>query len=451
MDSLVVIVGRPNVGKSTLFNRIAATRKALVDNLPGVTRDRNYARARWDEREFTLVDTGGFCLDGNDSLVDKVNEHVRHAIDEADIVCVLLDGKAGLSPFDRDIVEELRRFKKPIFYLVNKVDGPEQEDRVFEFYPLGLDPLLPVSAEHGYGVKDFLDILVAALPRETPPDHTEAIQVAVVGRPNVGKSSLVNRIVGYERLIVSDIPGTTRDAVDTMCHVKGKPFLLIDTAGIRRKGKVGKGLERFSIIKALKSLRRCDVALILMDGQEGVTEQDVRIAGYAYERGCGCIIVINKWDLVDTGTTSPKEAEKTVREHAKFLGFAPVLTTSARTGKRVGKIFDIVEAVYGQYSRRIGTGALNRILEGAIRRHTPPLYRGRRLKFYYATQVSTGPPTFVCFVNYPDAVHFSYERYLINIIRQEAGLGLTPLRLVFRKREGRTRGSHGRGGSGGSV
>jgi len=431
----VVIVGRANVGKSTLFNRITKSRKALVDDLPGLTRDRNYARAEWDDVGFTLVDTGGFTEKDPDTFVGHIHFQVRQAIEEADVLCVLFDGKAGLSPYDADLLATVRGYRKPVFYLVNKVDGPEQEERVNEFFAFGIERLYPVSAEHGYGMHDFLDDLVKVLPQEPAATDTGLIKVAVVGRPNVGKSSLINRVLGYERLVVSEAPGTTRDAVDTLLRLKARTYLLIDTAGIRRKGKVAEKIEKFSVIKALKTLDECDVACILLDAQAGVTEQDLRIAGYAYERGCGCIFLANKWDLVEKGGTSTAAFTDLLRDKAKFLGFAPVLSISALTGKRVSRILPLIDEVFRQYTERIGTGPLNRILERAVSHHEPPLVRGKRLKFYYATQAAVRPPTFICFVNHPDAVHFSYQRYLVNRLRDETGLRQTPLRVLFRPRQ----------------
>ncbi len=439
MKPIIAIVGRPNVGKSTLFNRITRTRDALVDNFPGVTRDRHYGDAGWNDVEFTLVDTGGFTE--GDDFAEEIRFQVHQAIDDADVILLLLDGKEGVSPFDRDVIDILRTVDKPVFYAVNKIDGAGQEVMLSDFYQLGIDNLYPLSAEHRYGLNDLMDDIVDSLGQFTGEPIEESdqnrIKLAVVGRPNVGKSSLINRILGEKRLLVSEIPGTTRDAIDSVCQVNDKTYLLVDTAGIRRKGKVSKKLEKFSIIKALRSLDRCDVALIVIDAEEGVTDQDIAVAGYAYDRGCGCILLLNKWDRVDKDSKTVKVYYERLRDQAKFLSFAPAMTISALTGQRVSKIFKLVDEVFDQYQRRIGTGKLNRIFEQAIEKNEPSLHRGNRIKFYYAAQTSAKPPTIVCFVNYPQAVHFSYKRYLINQVREQAGLDSTPIRIIFRQREGR--------------
>ena len=439
MKPIVAIVGRPNVGKSTLFNRITRTKDALVDNLPGVTRDRHHGDANWNDVEFTLVDTGGFTE--GDNFADEIRLQVHQAIADADVILVMLDGKAGVSPFDSDILNFLRGIDKPIFHAINKIDGAEQEIYLSEFYQLGLDTLYPLSAEHRYGLTDLLDEMARVLSdlADGPQEDSaaEMIRLAVVGRPNVGKSSLINRILGQDRLLVSDIPGTTRDAIDSVCKLDGKSYLLVDTAGIRRKGKVTRKLEKFSVIKALRSLERCDVAFIVIDASEGITDQDISIAGYAYDRGCGCIMLLNKWDLVEKDSKTVKVYYDRLRDQAKFLSFAPAMTISALSGQRVTKTFKLVDEVYGQYAKRIATGQLNRILGKAIEKNEPSLHRGNRVKFFYAAQISTRPPTIVCFVNYPQAVHFSYKRYLLNQLREASGLDKTPIRMIFRQREGR--------------
>jgi len=441
MKPVVALVGRPNVGKSTLFNRITRTQNALVDNLPGVTRDRHYGDAAWEDAAFSVVDTGGYLTSDGDEFSPLVRSQVMQAISDATVIVMVLDGKAGVSPYDRDIIELLRAVSQPVFYVVNKIDGLEREVNLFEFYSLGIDDLYPVSAEHNYGVPDFLDALIRAFPAD-PVDHPglltgDVIKIAVVGRPNVGKSSLINRLLGEDRLVVSDIPGTTRDAIDTLCRRGDKTYLLIDTAGIRRKSKVDEKIEKFSIIKSLKSMDRCDVALIVLDVEEGITEQDIHVAGYAFERGCGCIFLLNKWDRVGKDKNTLKHYVDDLRYKAKFLNFAPAITISALTGLRVASIFTQVDEVYGQYATRIGTGQLNKLFEQATGEKEPSIYKGKRLKFYYAAQVSVKPPAFVAFVNVPEGIHFSYERYLVNQIRGAFGLNHTPIRMMFRERSSR--------------
>ncbi|MBF0301766.1 MAG: ribosome biogenesis GTPase Der [Desulfamplus sp.] len=440
MKPVVALVGRPNVGKSTLFNRITRTRQALVDDFPGVTRDRHYADAVWNEKEFTLVDTGGFLLSDDDLFAAEIRQHVEIAVNEADIVLFVLDGRAGVSPFDRDLSDILRRSQKPVFYLINKIENASQHHNIPEFYSLGIDKFYPVSAEHGLGMDELLDEMTAAFPDyeldNTPVDDKE-ICIAVAGRPNVGKSSLINKLFGEQRLMVSEQAGTTRDSVSLTIEYGGRRFKLIDTAGIRRKGKVTEKIEKYSIMKSLQSLDACDVALILIDASEGVTDQDITIAGYAQDRGCGAMFLFNKWDIVDSDEKDQKKFMDELRMQSKFLSFAPAMTISARTGLRTHKIFDMVESIYNEYSHRINTGLLNRIIEDAVFRSEPPLHKGKRLKFYYATQVSVKPPTIVCFVNYPDAVHFSYKRYLLNQIREVAELEKTPINLYFRERTGK--------------
>lgn len=438
MKPIVAIVGRPNVGKSTFFNRITRKKDALVDDFPGVTRDRHYGDAEWNDAAFTIVDTGGFASDGEDVFAEKIRSQVRQAIEDADAVILVLDGKAGISPFDSELIDVLRTVTIPVLFAVNKIDSEEKEAALYDFYQLGLNQLFPISAEHGYGVGDFLDQLVQILPSGSDDDsQDEGIRIAVVGRPNAGKSSLVNKLLGEDRHVVSDVPGTTRDAIDSLCEVSGKQYKLIDTAGIRRKGKVSRKLEKFSIIKALRSLERCDVALIVIDASEGITEQDIRVAGYAHDRGCGSIFVLNKWDLVEKDDKTIRVFNEKLRMEAKFLHFAPSITISALTGLRVHRIFEMADTVFEQYATRISTGAINRIVEKAIQRNEPSLHKGKRLKFYYTSQISTKPPTFIVFTNYPKAVHFSYQRYLVNQIREQAGLDKTPIRLYFRLRTGR--------------
>ncbi|MCG8684675.1 MAG: ribosome biogenesis GTPase Der [Desulfobacterales bacterium] len=429
------------MGKSTLFNRITKSRQALVDDMPGVTRDRHYADAQWDDKSFTLIDTGGFLSTDDDYFASQIKDQLLKAVDQADIIVFIMDGRAGLSPYDRELADLLRRTEKKVFYLINKIESRRQEDELGEFYSLGIDQFHTVSAEHGVGVGDFLDDLAAELPEAAPEpeedDENGPIRIAIVGRPNVGKSSLANRLFGEKRVVVNDKAGTTRDAIELSVTHKGREFILKDTAGIRRKGKVTEKLEKFSILKSLDSLDDCDVALILVDCSEGITDQDITIAGYAEKRGCGAIFLLNKWDLVDKAEKGQQAFLKELRQMAKFLSYAPALTISAKTGQRCHKIFDEVAKVYKEYSHRINTGMVNRIIEDAVYREEPSLHKGRRLKFFYASQVATKPPCFVCFVNYPNAVHFSYKRYLINQFRQMIPLNLTPIKLYFREKTGK--------------
>ncbi|MCK5836836.1 MAG: ribosome biogenesis GTPase Der, partial [Desulfobacula sp.] len=435
----------PNVGKSTLFNRIIRSRQALVDDFPGVTRDRHYADAQWNDIDFTVIDTGGFLSSDDDYFAARIKEQLTAAADQADVLIFILDGRAGLSPYDRELADFLRRMAKPVFYLINKIENYSQHNELSEFYSLGIDHFYEVSAEHGIGVGDFLDDLVAALPTYEPTsdDDETLIKIAIVGRPNVGKSSLANRLFGEQRVVVDEKAGTTRDAIELSVEHKGRQFVLVDTAGIRRKGKVTQKLEKFSILKALKSLDKCDVALILIDSNEGITDQDITIAGYAEDRGCGALFLFNKWDLLDRDRKSVKKYMEELRYKAKFLSYAPAMTVSALTGQRCHKILDEAVSIHKEYCHRINTGVLNRIIGDAVYREEPSLHKGKRLKFFYATQVSIKPPCFVCFVNFPGAVHFSYKRYLLNQLRQMIPLSKTPIKLFFREKSGKIKFSGG--------
>jgi GTP-binding protein len=438
--SIVAIVGRPNVGKSTLFNRIAGKKHALVDDFPGVTRDRNYARVTWDEKPFVLVDTAGFFYPEGINLEEQVRAQIQLALEEADIIIFLADGKTGLHPEDSSLVDLLRRTSKPTFYAVNKIDGPEKVKNMAEFYELGLDRIFPISSAHGFGIGELLSEVVDTIPGppdESAEDEEQAsdIRISIVGRPNVGKSTLVNRILGAPRVIVSPIPGTTRDAVDSSFERDGQSYVLIDTAGIRRKGRTTEKLEKISIIKALQSIDRSHVAVIVLDAVEGVTDQDLHIAGYIQERFRGCIVAINKWDAVEKNAKFAKQFMINVKDRFRFMPHAPIITLSALTGLRVSKIIPTIKEIFQQYNSRVTTGVLNRALEQTLDRHEPPLVGGRALKFYYATQASTRPPTFVLFCNRPEAVHFSYQRYLVNQFREAFGMDKTPIRLNFRGRQ----------------
>ncbi len=440
MKPLIAIIGRPNVGKSTLFNRLSEGKKAIAIDQPGATRDRNYAEASWNGRPFTVVDTGGFEPVSTEKILMQMREQTRLAMEQADIIVFLMDGKNGLTPSDEEIVRLLRSYRKPVYYAVNKIDGPRHDENVYEFYRLGVEPIHTISAEHGRGVDELMNAVTADIPVAEPEDEKvpggeeEPIRIAVVGRPNVGKSSLVNRILGYERTIVNPLPGTTRDAIDTPFEREGRRYVLIDTAGIRRKSRISQNLEKYSVIEALRTLDRCDIALVLIDGEEGVTEQDARIAGLALEKGVACILVVNKWDLVEKDNSTVGVYVNRLREELKFVQFAPIAFVSALTGQRLGRIFELVDAVWAQYTRRIATADLNAQLERYIAENPVPLYRNRPNKIVYATQPRVKPPTFVFFVREPRAIHFSYERYLTNRIREGLGFESVPIRLIFRKR-----------------
>ena len=435
MNTLIAIVGRPNVGKSTLFNRLTRSRAALVDDQPGITRDRLYSSGEWEGKGFTLVDTGGFDDSEEEPLLQGVRDQVVKAIEEADRILFMVDGRDGLMPLDEKIADVLRRSRKEVFLGVNKADGAEHQHLTADFYGLGFDRVYPVSAAHGYGLAALLDAMTEDLeepPKEEAPD--DLTKVAIVGRPNVGKSSLVNRIVGSERLLVSELPGTTRDSVDIHFALKGTNYVFIDTAGIRRKGRVKEKIEKFSVIKALQSLDRCHVAVVLIDASEGVTDQDAHICGYAFERGRGVILAVNKWDLVKKDPEMKKRLVDTLDRQMSFLSFAPRLQVSALTGEKVKVLFEKINLLHGQLFRRIDTNVVNKALMGMVQKNPPPKMGRGRLKFFYATQTGVMPPSFALFVNRPDLVHFTYERYLLNQFREKLELREVPVRLRFRKK-----------------
>ncbi len=435
MKPIVAIVGRPNVGKSTLFNRIVRGKKAIVANEAGVTRDRNYADVEWEESPFTLIDTGGFEPVSKDRIFVQMREQCQLAMDEADVILFVMDGKEGLTPSDKEIANILRQVNKPVFYIVNKIDGPKQEERVFEFYGLGVETIYSISAEHRYGVDGLIDEAVKVLPRTTEEKRDrKGTKVAVIGRPNVGKSSLINRLLGYKRVMVDEAPGTTRDSIDTFFERDGKKYILIDTAGIRRKSRISLRLEQFSIVEALRTIDRSDVVLLLLDSIEGVTGQDGRIGGFIHEKGKGCILVVNKWDLIEKDSQTMADYERKVYEGLKYLSYAPILFISALTGQRVPKILNIVDQVAEETQKRISTGTLNRSFRQWVERFTPPFHKNRRVKLNYITQASTAPPTFVISTNIPEGIHFSYERYLTNQIRETYGFDGVPILLRFRKK-----------------
>ena len=434
---VIAIVGRPNVGKSTLFNRLIRSKKAIIDDLPGVTRDRNYSTGSWRDHRFLLVDTGGLDSEIEKPIDTGVQEQVHMAIEEADLILFLMDAKDGLMPSDQDIHLKLKRSQKKVFHVINKIDNQKMGSLLSDFYRLGVDTIFPISAIHGTGIEDLMENVAQHLTSGVHvKEDAERIRLTIIGRPNVGKSSLLNKILRKERSLVSEEPGTTRDCLDTPFIYNHRSYLLIDTAGIRRRKKVKHGLERLTVIKTLRNIEDCHLALFMVDALEGITEQDVRIAGFAHEANKAIVIVVNKWDAVTKDEKSMKTYEEDFRLRLKYLNYAPMIFISALTGQRVYRIFSIVERVMEQYGARIKTNRLNRVIEASIAHFPPPTFKGRRVKFYYQTQVSTQPPTFVFFVNNPQGIHFSYERYLQNQLRRELGLSLTPLRLIFRSKKG---------------
>jgi GTP-binding protein len=428
---LVVIVGRPNVGKSTLFNRMTGTQTAIVEDIPGVTRDRNYLDCAWGGKTFMLVDTGGFYLDPPEDIFAQAKEQALFAIEEGDIIIHLMDGRDGLTPADMELARLLRASGKKVLWAVNKIDAPSREDRFYEFYGLGTEEIFPLSAATGHGYEEFMEKLGEMLP-EYHEEKVDYAKIAVVGRPNVGKSTLVNALTGKKRMVVSPVAGTTRDAIDSICTYHGKKYLIIDTAGLRKRGKIGYSIERFSMVRAVRSIERCDVALVVLDMSEGITDQDAKIAGIVKEYGKGMIFLLNKWDLV----AAPEEAFKQVMPELYrkiwFSDFAPALTISGTSRKRITKVFPVVDAVIGERRKRIPTGELNRFFREVISRLSLPLYRGKAVKMYYITQVSQEPPTFVIFTNYRDAVKDSHLRYLEKKLREYFGFEGTPVRIHIR-------------------
>ena len=433
---IVAIVGRPNVGKSTLFNRIAEKRVSIVDDTPGVTRDRIYADAEWTGHEFALVDTGGIDFNEADELLPAMRNQAKLAMEEADVILFVVDGKVGITDVDQIIVSMLRTTKKPVVLAVNKVDNLKGVTDSYEFYGLGLGEPFAVSAVNALNLGDLLDAIVEALPEEVPiEDEPDTIRVAVVGRPNVGKSSLVNALLGQERVVVSNIPGTTRDAVDTYFKQDGVTFIFVDTAGMRRRGRIDAALERYSVIRSLRAIDRADVVLMLIDAVDGVTEQDKKIAGYVHESGRASVLVVNKWDLLPKdGKTSLRYTE-TLRQELGFMQYAPVVFLSALTKQRVTRIPEVVKFVAEQHAMRVSTSLLNQVVRDAVGINPPPSDRGRKLKIFYATQESVRPPTIVIFVNDQELMHFSYLRFLENKLREAFGFEGTPLKLVVRPRQ----------------
>lgn len=433
---VVAIVGRPNVGKSTLFNKLTGSRLAIVDDTPGVTRDRIYGECEWCGKSFTVVDTGGIEPKSDDIILSQMKRQATLAIELADVVILVADLTIGIVAADAEVAKMLIKAKKPIVLCVNKADGVgENPPELYEFYNLGVGDPYAVSATHGRGTGDLLDAVVSKLPDETDDDdEDDSIKVAVIGKPNVGKSSIINRILGEERVIVSNIPGTTRDAIDSEFTKNGKRYIFIDTAGIRKKKKVEENIEKYSVLRSYMAVDRADVCLLMLDAAEGVTEQDTKIAGYAHDNGKAIVIVVNKWDAIEKDGKTMEEMRKSITNGLAYMTYAPIIFVSALTGQRVGELFDMINYVYEQNATRISTGKLNEALADAMNRVQPPTDRGKRLKIYYMTQASIKPPTFVIFCNDIELFHFSYRRYLENQIRDVFGLDGTPIRFMLREK-----------------
>lgn len=442
---LIAIVGRPNVGKSRLFNRLTRSRAAIVEDLPGVTRDRHYGDGEWYGKAFSVVDTGGFDPDSEDVLLQQMREQAQLALEEADLIFFVMDGRSGLTPVDEEIARMMRVTDKLMFPIVNKIDGPRHDDAVAEFYSLGFERLYGLSAEHGYCFDELMDDASAFLPalekvRNRDQDEGGPMKLAVVGRPNAGKSTLINRLLGYDRLLTSDIPGTTRDAIDTVHTHNGKDYLFIDTAGIRRRRSISALMEKYSVVQAFKAIDRADVVLFMIEAREGLAEQDKRLIRLTADKGRPHVLLVNKWDAVENKDSSTAgQWYKDLQEDLDFVNYAPVMFISALTGQRTHKVFEIAEQVHEQWSRRIQTSPLNTWLEETTKRHSPPIYRRKPVKFFFASQVATRPPTFLINVNYPEAVAPSYKRYLINRLREEFKLDGTPLKVFFRGRKQKER------------
>jgi len=434
LKPIVAIVGRPNVGKSTLFNKLVGDRVAIVDDQPGVTRDRLYRETEWAGKDFVLVDTGGLEPRNNDFMMTKIKQQAEVAMNEADVILFVVDGKNGLNPLDEEVAYLLRKKKKPVILCVNKIDNFQaQQDDVYDFWGLGFEHLIPISGEHKVNLGDMLDLVVDIIDQTVEEyEEEEGLKLAIIGRPNAGKSSLVNRLSGEERTIVSNIAGTTRDAIDTAIEFDGNRYILIDTAGIRRKSKVEESLEYYSVLRAIKTIKRADVCIWMIDGSEGLTEQDKRIAGIAYEEKKPIIIVINKWDTIpDKKNDTMKKMREELYAELPFLSYAPIEFVSALTGQRTTKLLEHAEAVFAEYNKRISTGLLNTVISDAIIMNNPPTRKGRVVKINYATQISTAPPRFVLFCNYPELVHFSYGRYIENKLRESFGFEGTPIDVIF--------------------
>jgi len=433
---IVAIVGRPNVGKSTFFNYLAGRRISIIDDTPGVTRDRVYAESEWRGKKFTLIDTGGIEASSDDYIKQQMVRQAQIAIDTADVIVLMVDVKAGLTAADEDVAVMLRKSAKPVVVAVNKVDNVGDTPlEAYEFYNLGMGEIYPVSSIHGLGIGDLLDAIYEHFPKYDPDfDEDDYIKVAVIGKPNSGKSSIINRILGEERVIVSDVPGTTRDAIDTFYQIDDRKYMFIDTAGIRRQSRIEENIEKYSIIRSWTAVDRADVCIIMIDANEGVTEQDTKIAGYAHEQGKASIIAVNKWDTVKKETGTLEEYRKKVIQDLEFMSYAPVVFVSARTGQRIDRLLELIDYVNDQASFRVQTGLLNDVLNEAIAMVQPPSDKGKRLKIYYMTQVGIKPPSFVVFVNDAELMHYSYLRYLQNTLRSNFGFEGTPIRFTIKEK-----------------
>jgi GTPase len=432
---IVAVVGRPNVGKSTLFNRLAGERISIVEDTPGVTRDRIYCEVEWLNQKFTLIDTGGIEPESEDIILVQMRRQAEIAIETADVIVFVVDGREGITPADIEVANMLRKTNKPVELVVNKVDSPSFEQNKYEFYNLGIGDPISISASQALGLGDMLDEIVKHFDKIYDSEENDPeIKVAIIGKPNAGKSSLLNKLAGEERVIVSDIPGTTRDAIDSYIEFGDDRFLFIDTAGIRRKSKVNEEVERYSVLRAISAIERADVCLIMIDAEEGVTEQDEKIAGLAHEAGKASIIVVNKWDLIEKNDKTMDEFTKNVRNDLAYMSYAPLIFISAKTGQRIPRMIELIKYVANQHAMRVKTGVLNEVISEAVMMKQPPIERGKPLKIYYVTQVATKPPTFIFFVNYTNIVHFSYQRYLENQLRQHLGLDGTPIRIIYREK-----------------
>lgn len=430
----VAIVGRPNVGKSSIFNRLAGEKLAITDDASGITRDRLYSNCEWLDQEFALIDTGGIELK-DVPFMEEIKAQAQLAIDEADVIVLVTDGRVGITNGDQDVVNILHRSKKPIIVAANKIDDVKFMDNIYEFYNLGVEDVYPVSALHGVGIGDLLDKIIELLPEKKIKHYDDTIEFSIIGQPNVGKSSLTNAILGTERVIVSDIAGTTRDAIDSKFTRDGKNYVVIDTAGIRKQGKIYENAEKYSVLRAIKAVERSSIVLVVLDGTKEVEEQDKRIAGYAAEYNKAVIIVVNKWDAVEKDEKSMKEYMEKIRSHFVFLSYAPIVFVSALKNQRIHTLFEQITKVYENYTRRVSTSVLNDILLDASIMNQAPIFNGDRLKLYYGSQVEVSPPTFVIFVNDPTHMHFSYQRYLENRLREAFELTGTPLKIILRKRD----------------